>query len=79
MVVAWFGMKALSGERRGHAKLEPVKILELEHPHTPRTVRWLIQQRPARSRDPRCRSVDIRRARHVDLQIETLSLDPVPP
>ena len=72
-------LRLLSRERRRHAELEPVQVLELEHPDTPRTVRRLAQQRPARRLDPRRRRVDVRSARHVDLQIEPLSLDPVPP
>ena len=43
-----------------------------------RTVRGLVQQRSARGLDPGCRCVHVRGGGHVDLQVEALSLDPVP-
>src|SRR6185312_12303109 len=66
-------------ERRGHAELEPVEILEVEHPHAPRAIGRLIEERPCPgSLDP-CRGrVDVARALHVELEVEALPLDPVP-
>ena len=68
----------LSHERCGHPELEPIQIVELEHARAPRTVRRLTQQRSTRGLDPRSSRVHIGGARYVDLQVETLSLDPVP-
>src|SRR4029077_16169274 len=70
--------QVLSHERCGHAEFEPVQIVELEHARAPRTVRRLTQQRSTRGLDLRSTRVHIDSARHVDLQVETLSLDPVP-
>ena len=74
------GMNAAgsSYERRRHAKLEPVRIVELEHARAPRTVRRLAEQRSTRGLDPRSSRVHIGSTSHVDLQVEALSLDPVP-
>src|ERR687897_3018010 len=75
---AVFMWPVLSHERCGHPELEPVPIVELEQACAPRTVRRLTQQCSTPGLDPRSSGVHIGSARHVDLQVETLSLDPVP-
>src|SRR5262245_15553652 len=71
-------LRVLSHERCRHPELEPVQIVELEHARAPRTIRRFTQQRSTRGLDPRSSRVHIGTARHVDLQVETLSLDPAP-
>src|SRR5690349_6281145 len=73
---AW--LRRLLGEWRRNPELESVEVLELEHPCAPRTIGRFIQQRAAFGPDPCRRRVDIRGARHVDLQVEALTLDAVP-
>src|SRR3954454_12664047 len=71
-------VRVLSHEPCGHPELEPVQIPELEHARAPRTVRRLTQQRSTGGLDARSSRVHIGSAWHVDLQVETLPLDPVP-
>src|SRR5678816_4082126 len=71
-------MARLLLQRRRHTDLEPIEILELEHPGAPRSVGRFTEQLAARCLDPFRGSIHVGRSRNVDLEVAPLPLDPVP-